>query len=247
MSTGIVIAIVVGVIVILAIATWLVIDGRRRQLRKRFGPEYDRLAKERGSRRAAETELLGRQRHVAELKIHPISPEQRSRYNAQWAAIQEEFVERPQEALRAATGIITAAMRDRGYPTEDYDQIVADLSVNHGHTLNEFRKAHGISVRSGSGSASTEELRRAMIDYRAVFEDLIGSHPGGAPARPGAGPGDGRVPDGSQEGAIAPTAPAASAPTAPASNAPTTPADDSSSAPVNRPTQPTAPPGSPRR
>lgn len=261
MSTGIVIAIVVGVIIIAAVAVWLAIDGRRRQLRKRFGPEYDRLAKERGSRRAAETELLGRQRHVAELNIHPLSAEQRSHYTARWAAIQEEFVERPQEALGAATSIITAAMRDRGYPTEDHSQISADLSVNHAHTLDQFRNAHGTSVRAGSGSASTEELRRAMIDYRAVFEDLVGSHTDGAGARPGAGPGGGRVPGTSPAGADVPTTPAGTAPTTPAGTAPArtantppagnaqnTPAGDESSVPVDQPTEQTAPPqGSPRR
>ena len=193
MSTGIIVGIVVAVIVIAAVAAWIVVDGRRRRLRQRFGPEYDQLVRERGNRRAAETELAQRQRHVAELNLRLLSPEERTRYKAQWAAIQEEFVERPQDALAGATGIITSAMRDRGYPTEDYEQILADLSVEHGRTLRQFRKAHDISVRASSGSASTEDLRQAMIDYRDVFHDLAGVGTDGAGDRPRIRPDEGRT------------------------------------------------------
>ncbi len=195
----IVIAIVVAVLVVAAAAAaWLMMGARRRQrlgLRQRFGPEYERLTDEHESKRKAETELAERERRVADLDLRPLSPAARTRYGAEWAVIQEGFVDRPQEALKAATGLIAAVMRDRGYPTEDYDQILADLSVEHAHTLSRFRDAHAITMRAVADGASTEDMRQAMINYRALFHELAGvaRAGGGGGLRPGAGPQDVRV------------------------------------------------------
>jgi hypothetical protein len=187
MSTPVVILIVVIVLVAIAAAV-LAMQARRRRLRQQFGPEYDRLAAEHGSRKA-EAELAQRQRHVRELDIHPLTPEARVRYNAEWAVVQERFVETPREALKAATGVVTSAMRDRGYPTENYEQMLADLSVEHAHTLSQFREAHDIGIRADT--ASTEDLRQAMIRYRTLFLELVGADGDGRV--PGAGPDDVRV------------------------------------------------------
>ncbi len=172
MLTTVVIVLAVVIVVVAVAAAWLATNARRRRLRQRFGPEYDRLVAERGSRKAA-AELTQRQRHVRQLDLHPLTPEVRARYTAQWALIQEQFVETPHEALKAATGLVTAAMRERGYPTDNYDQILADLSVEHAHTLNQFREAHDVGVRAGA--ASTEDLRQAMIRYRTLFHELVGA------------------------------------------------------------------------
>jgi hypothetical protein len=169
---GIVIVIVVAVIIVAAAAAYFAMDSRRRRLRQRFGPEYERLASERESRRAAEAELTERERRVADLNIRPLSPDARARYRADWVAIQERFVEAPAQALTDASRLVAAVMRDRGYPTENYDQILADLSVGHSATLSRFRDAHEISTRAGANGASTEDMRRAMIDYRALFQEL---------------------------------------------------------------------------
>jgi hypothetical protein len=209
MSTPVVILIVVLVVVAAVAAALLAMQMRRRRLRQRFGPEYDRLAAEHGSRKA-EAELAQRQRHVRELDIHPMSPEARARYNAEWAVVQERFVETPHEALKAATGVVTSAMRDRGYPTENYDQMMADLSVEHAHTLSQFREAHDIGVRADT--ASTEDLRQAMIRYRSLFRELVGTDgygrtPGMGPDERAAGgphPGDERVAGGPGDGEAAP-------------------------------------------
>ncbi|MGE5286506.1 MAG: hypothetical protein ACM3ML_04735 [Micromonosporaceae bacterium] len=189
MSTPVIILIVVVIVLAVIVAALLAMQARRRSLRQRFGPEYDRLAAEHGSRKA-EAELAQRQRHVRELDIRPLTPEARARYNAEWAVVQERFVETPQEALKAATGVVTSAMRDRGYPTENYDQMLADLSVEHAHTLSEFRQAHDIGVRADA--ASTEDLRQAMIRYRTLFQDLVGIDGDGSRSAP-AGPNDVRV------------------------------------------------------
>ncbi len=204
---GIVIVTVVAVIIVAAAAAWFTLEARRRRLRERFGPEYERLARKHDSRRKAEAELSERERRVADLDIRPLSPDARAGYRTEWTAIQERFVETPAEALTAATRLVAAVMRDRGYPTENYDQILADLSVEHAHTLSRFRDAHEISARADANGASTEDMRQAMINYRSLFEELVGvqgSEAGGygadyetggyeADARPGAGPGDVRV------------------------------------------------------
>jgi Tfp pilus assembly protein PilX len=173
MSTGAIIAIIVVILVVAALLVGLSAVRRRRRLQDRFGPEYDRAVNEHG-RREAEAELAERERRVRDLDIKPLSPTARAQYAAEWAAVQEQFVDAPQSAVTGAQTVVTAVMKDRGYPTEAFDQIVADLSVEHAATLDHFRAAHEISQRATSGTASTEELRQAMVHYRALFTELLG-------------------------------------------------------------------------
>src|ERR1039457_4589731 len=173
MSAGAIVAIV---IVIIVVASVLVVAAanRPRRLRERFGPEYDRAVSEHGSRREAEAELAGRERHVRKLDIRPLSTAARSQYMSEWTAVQEQFVDVPQAAVTGAQTLVSAVMEDRGYPTQPYDQTLADLSVEHASTLDHFRAAHDISQNAAAGTASTEDLRQAMIYYRALFADLLG-------------------------------------------------------------------------
>ena len=181
MSTGAIVAIIVVVIVVAAIVVVMAALNRRHRLQQKFGPEYDRAVTEHGSRREAEAELAGRERHVRELDIRPLSPSARTQYMSEWTAVQEQFVDAPQAAVTGAQTLVSAVMKDRGYPTEPYDQTVADLSVEHASTLEHFRAAHDIS--RNAASASTEDLRQAMIHYRALFAELLGE----PAARPDAG------------------------------------------------------------
>jgi hypothetical protein len=184
MSTGAAVAIVAALLIVAAAATWAVAETRRHRLRKRFGPEYERLVDSRNSRRQAEAELMERQRRVAGLGIRPLAPEARARYAGEWAAIQERFLDTPAEAVGAANVLVTSVLKDRGYPTEDHDQIEADLSVDHARALSNYHEAHKTSERAGSGSVSTEQLRQAMIHYRAMLEELLARSP--AESAPGA-------------------------------------------------------------
>jgi hypothetical protein len=175
MSTGTVIAIVVVVIVVLAVVAAGAMMARRRRLQQQFGPEYDRVAQDRSSHLKADAELAGRARRVRKLDIKPLSPELRDSYAARWTGVQEQFVDRPDAAVAAAEQLVVAVMADRGYPTEDDDdQVAADLSVEHASTLEHYRAARTITADAASGQASTEDLRRAMIHYRALFEELLG-------------------------------------------------------------------------
>jgi hypothetical protein len=174
MSTGTTVIIIVAILVVVAVVAGVVYDTRRRRLRQRFGPEYDRLVEEKGSRTKAEAELANRQRRVAGLDIRPLDPAARARYAENWAAVQEQFVDAPQEAVMTAQRLVMTVMKERGYPTEGGDQVLADLSVDHGGVLDHYRAAYGISQRAADGAASTEDLRQAMIHYRALFQDLLG-------------------------------------------------------------------------
>lgn len=173
MSTGAIIAIIVVILIVAALLISLSAVRRRRRLRDRFGPEYDRAVSEHG-KREAEAELTERERRVRQLDIKPLAPTARAQYASEWTAVQEQFVDAPQAAVTGAQTLVTAVMKDRGYPTEGFDQVVADLSVEHAATLDHFRAAHEISQRATSGTASTEELRQAMIHYRALFTELLG-------------------------------------------------------------------------
>jgi hypothetical protein len=176
MSSGTVaVIIVIAVIVVVALGTGILYDSRRRRLRQRFGPEYDRLVDERDSRLKAEAELAAREKRVRGLDIRPLNPAAQARYTQEWSAIQERFVDGPAQAVADAQRLVMAVMSDRGYPTERDDQVIADLSVDHANTLDHYRAATAISQQAAEGAASTESLRQAMIHYRSLFRDLLGT------------------------------------------------------------------------
>ncbi|WP_455355774.1 hypothetical protein [Streptomyces sp. SYSU K217416] len=184
MSTTL-IAIIVAVavvLVIIGVALWM--QSRRRRLRDHFGPEYDRTLEDEGSRRAAERELRAREERHDKLDIRELPAETRHQYADEWSSVQERFVDRPGAAVADADQLVTRLMRERGYPTDGYQQQLQDLSVEHGRTLEHYRAAHEVNARSSDGRATTEELRGAMVHYRALFEELL-SNQGGRPGADG--------------------------------------------------------------
>jgi hypothetical protein len=197
MSTGaLVVIIIVVVIVVAAVVTVAMAAARRRRLQQRFGPEYDRAVGEHGSQLKAESELAGRERRIRSLEIRPLSDTARANYASNWRTIQEQFVDQPENSVVKAQALVTTVMKDRGYPIEGHDQMLADLSVEHANTLEQYRLAHTISQSAAQGQASTEDLRQAMIKYRALFSDLLG----------GTAAGDGVAPDGVASDGVAPDA-----------------------------------------
>ncbi|MFI9383638.1 hypothetical protein [Kutzneria sp. NPDC052558] len=173
MSTTAIIVLVVVVVLLLAAAVAARPYLRRRQLRARFGPEYDHLVRDKGDRRAAEQELEDRQRRHDRFELRPLTAESREGYLRDWAWAQEQFVDSPHGAVRRADQLIGQIMRERGYPVEGTEQQIADLSVEHGKALDNYRIAHAISSRGDDDPPSTEDLRNAMRHYRALVEDLL--------------------------------------------------------------------------
>ena len=170
--------IVVAVIVVAALVIVSMVAVRRRRLQQRFGPEYDRVVGESDSKLKAESELMERERRVRGLDIQPLTEVARASYADQWAGVQERFVDAPADTVAGSQLLVAAVMTARGYPTEQRDQVLADLSVEHSDTLDRYRAAEEISENAASGTASTEDLRLAMIHYRALFGELLGGAAG---------------------------------------------------------------------
>ncbi len=172
------------VVVLLVIIGALVARAQRsRKLKAEFGPEYGRVVAERGDQRAAERELADRRQRVESFEIRPLDPVVRERYQEQWAAAQRYFVDKPVDAVGQAHELVQRVMHDRGYPVdEDFEQRTADISVEHPAVVENYRAANGISVRARNGQASTEQLRQAMVHFRALFDDLLAPGDAGQPA-----------------------------------------------------------------
>jgi hypothetical protein len=175
MSTATVaVIVIVAVVVVAALAFFAWRQQQSRRLREKFGPEYDRAVERHSSTREAEQELRTREQRHQELQIRDLDATVRDRYRADWQRVQEHFVDSPQSAVAEADNLLIRVMKDRGYPTEDYDQQVADLSVEHAGTIDRYRTAHDIRGRADAGHATTEDLRQAMVHYRALFAELLG-------------------------------------------------------------------------
>lgn len=165
--------IIVGIVVVAIIVIALVgMSIRRRRLQSRFGPEYQRVASETGSRWRADSELAARQQRRQKLDIRPLAAAQRERYAREWQQLQADFVDQPYEAVAGADRLVTQVMKERGYPMENFDQHANDLSVDYPGLVDDYRGAHSIATRQKE--ASTEDLRKAMIHYRNLFQQLLG-------------------------------------------------------------------------
>lgn len=166
--------VVIGLMIVAAIALYA---QRRRKatmgLRARFGPEYDRAVLAHGSERKAEAKLVDRETRVEGLKIRELSATERERYIADWQMVESHFIDHPRGAVTGADELITALLQARCYPAADFEQRVADISVDHPRLAEFYRSAHGVAVRMGTDAASTEDLRTAMIQYRSLFDELV--------------------------------------------------------------------------
>jgi hypothetical protein len=168
---------VVVVAALVAIVVWLLMKRRKTAtLRARFGPEYDRLLQSSRTPAEAERELLQRQRRVESFSLRSLTREEAEQFVQSWRAIQARFVDDPHEAVVQADRLIEDVMRARGYPVEDGAHRLDDLSVDHGAVVNHYRSGREAVARHERGEASTEDLREAMVHFRALFDELVGTH-----------------------------------------------------------------------
>jgi hypothetical protein len=162
-------------VVVIAIAIAAYVEHRKtrtRALRNRFGSEYDREVLKRGSSRQAESKLADRETHVKTLAIRDLGVVERERFLTEWYTVQSRFVDHPKASVTEADDLINALLEARGYPHATFEQRAADLSVSYPRVMENYRLAHAAAVRLGNVEATTEELRTAMIHYRAVFDEL---------------------------------------------------------------------------
>jgi hypothetical protein len=169
----VVLVIAVAVVAVLILAT-AIRSRRTERLKDGFGPEYERTVNRAGDREAAESELRDRQARHDELELRPLAPLARKGFMDAWQGTQAEFVDDPAVAISDADRLIQSVMRDRGYPVEDFDDRAALVSVDHPVVVERYRRAHAIAVANAEGDSDTEDLRIAMQDYRALFEELVG-------------------------------------------------------------------------
>ncbi|MGA9669816.1 MAG: hypothetical protein WBQ94_11435 [Terracidiphilus sp.] len=177
----IVAAVAVVLILVIVVAVYL----QRRKTRtlafkNRFGSEYDRAIVTHGSAKKAEAKLADRESRVEALKIRDLGAAERERFIVQWQGVQARFVDHPKAAVTEADDLVNALLLARGYPQSTFEQRAADVSVTYPRVMDNYRVAHSIAVRNGRLDSTTEELRTAMIQYRAIFDELV------QPQQPGA-------------------------------------------------------------
>jgi len=173
-NNQLIIAGTVFVLVIIFVAEYL----RRRKaktasLRNRFGSEYDRAVNEHGSAQKAEAKLSDRESRVHALKIRELGVTERGRFVAEWQTVQSRFLDHPEAAVTEADDLIAALLEARGYPKDSFDQRAADVSVLYPGVMENYRAAHAIAVLPYRGEENTEKLRTAMIQFRAIFDEIV--------------------------------------------------------------------------
>jgi hypothetical protein len=168
----------VAVIVAVGAVLWLYSNKRRtKELRSKFGPEYGRLARAQGDTAKAEQLLQERAQRVKKLDIKPLTEQQRNSFADEWEHTQAQFVDDPTAAVTRADALVQEVMTVRGYPVTDFDQRVADVSVDHPAVAQNYRLGHAIALQHEREDVGMEKLRAAMLHYRALFADLL--HDGG--------------------------------------------------------------------
>jgi hypothetical protein len=179
------ILVVVLIAVALGVVAWFVVQRQRSvHLKRRFGPEYDRAVNELGGRAKAELELRKRQQRVARLQIIPLAATDAAGFTQSWNTLQGRFVDNPKGVVTEADLLIRELMAKRGYPMGDFEGRAADISVDYPEVVSTYRAAQAIAVRDARGDADTEELRKAVVHYRTLFDELLGVAPTKTTAAP---------------------------------------------------------------
>ena len=182
-TTLTIVVVVLLALVLLGAATWMISTRKRsKELRERFGPEYDRSIQEAGRRQDAESVLQERSERVQKLRIKELSSDERHRFSEAWREVQAQFVDEPARSIGRADTLVQEVMDARGYPITDFEQQAADISVDHPEVVTNYRAAHQIAQTHELEGVGTEDLRQAMLHYRALFSDLLGA-PEGTPQR----------------------------------------------------------------
>jgi hypothetical protein len=185
LPTNTLILVAVLIAVAMGVVAWYLMHRQRTvHLKRRFGVEYDRAVNELGGRGNAEAELTKRQQRVARLKITPLTPADAVRFSQGWKTLQGRFVDNPKGVVTEADLLVRELMAKRGYPMEDFELRAADISVDYPRVVSNYRAAQAIAVRDARGEADTEELRKAVVHYRTLFDELLGVAPTKASAAP---------------------------------------------------------------
>ena len=171
-QTWIILAAVV-VIALIAAGAWFYRRKQSHKLQDHYGTEYTRTVTELGSRNKAESELRAREKRVERLTLIPLAAPEAARFSEAWQTLQGRFVDNPKGVVVQAEQLVRELMEKRGYPMGDFERRAGDISVDHPEVVANYRAAQAIAVRDQRGSADTEELRKAVVHYRALFDELL--------------------------------------------------------------------------
>jgi hypothetical protein len=181
MTTTTLVFIIFAIVVVAILAWYLLRQERSKKLRAKFGPEYDHAVHEFGNQAKAEDALAARQKRIAKVQIRSLSTEERNRFAAQWHEAQARFVDDPPASIQDADRLVNEVMNARGYPMAEFESRAEDISVDHPLVVRNYRAAHEIAVLRDRGQASTEDLRKALVYYRDLFDELLEAHVAAGP------------------------------------------------------------------
>lgn len=172
-QTTIMVAVVI-VALLVALGAWLLHQRRQTQrLERRFGPEYGRAVDSLGSRAKAESELKLREERVEHLNIVALEPADTARFSQSWKRLQGDFVDNPKGVVVQADQLVRELLLKRGYPMGDFERRAADISVGHPGVVSNYRAAQAIATSDQRGESTTEDLRKAVVHFRALFDELL--------------------------------------------------------------------------
>jgi hypothetical protein len=174
-TTNTIILAVILIVIAVAAVAWVFVQRQKRsqRLQRRFGPEYGRTVRELGGQTKAEAELKAREERVARLNITPLAAADAARFSQAWRGLQSRFIDNPKGAVADADRLVRELVFKRGYPMGDFERRAADISVDHPEVVANYRAAQVIAARDARGEADTEELRKAIVYYRSLFDEFL--------------------------------------------------------------------------
>jgi hypothetical protein len=105
---------------------------------------------------------------IRKQEILPLSLQDRTRFLEKWRLCQARFVNDPAAAVHDADQLINDIMRVRG---------VTDVTSAYPAVSPFYREATDLLTRHRQTHASTHQLRRAFINFRSVFDQML-TNPG---------------------------------------------------------------------
>jgi len=154
--------------------TWLAMRRRRpTYFHRRFGYDHD-LSLEDENTPPHVTEGVDAQNGRSNtFTIQPLTSTNKVYATSLWQSIQALFVDEPKVAIEEAEDLLMEVMRQRGFPSGDFEQLLADLTADYPWLLENYRALRTIKRRQDHGEATTEDLRQALLLYRSILDDLL--------------------------------------------------------------------------
>jgi hypothetical protein len=165
------------IVALLVVAAVVIEQQRSASLKRRFGPEYDRVIEQHGDRKGAEAALRERLKRRKSLELHDVPVAAAERYRAQFHTVQTAFVDDPGGSVAAARNLVDQIIADRGYNEATADgegegdgvpEPVELVAIDHPHLVANYRTA-----RTGGAAASLDDLRATFIHHRELFEAIL--------------------------------------------------------------------------